>query len=55
MNDTIFGKQILNLKTVFFPPQLLSERFLILRRIQSEIIINEKGSSCNVTFTLVRF
>jgi hypothetical protein len=49
INGTIFEKQLLNLKCVFwFPLQLFSETFLILRRIQRDIIINILRSSCEV-------
>jgi len=41
INDTILGKMLLNIKFVlWFPPQAFSEIFLILRRIQQDIIIN---------------
>ena len=40
INGTIFDKKLLNIKRVFwFPPQISSETFLILRRIQRSIII----------------
>jgi len=45
-NGTIFGNKLLNIKCVFlFSVQLLSEIFLILRRIQRDIIINLHTSS----------
>jgi len=41
INNTIFGKKLLNIKCVFtFSLQLLPEIFLILHRIQQDIIIN---------------
>jgi hypothetical protein len=44
INGTIFGKKWLNIKSVFwFPLQLLSKTFLILRRIQRDIFINVKS------------
>jgi hypothetical protein len=56
INCTIFGKMLLNIKCVFwFSLQLLSETFLILRRIQRDIIINVHRSSCRVPVVLVRF
>jgi hypothetical protein len=56
INGTIFGKKLLNIKCVFwFSVQLLSETFLILRRIQQDIIINIHRSSCKVPVILVRF
>ena len=42
-------KKLLNMK------RLLSQTFLILRRIQHDIVINTKTSSCKVKVTLVRF
>ena len=40
INGTIFGKKLLNIKCVFwFSLQLLYEKFLILRRIQWDIVI----------------
>jgi hypothetical protein len=39
INGTIFGKKLLNIKSVFwFSLRVLSEIFLILRRIQQDII-----------------
>ena len=50
------GKQLLNIKCVFwFSLQLLSEKFLILSRIQRDIVINVKTCSCKVSVILVRF
>ena len=41
INGGIMGKKLLNTKCVFrFSLQLLSETFLLLRRIQRDIIIN---------------
>ena len=55
-NGTIFGRNVLNIKCMFwFPLQLLSETFLILRRIKRDIIIYVHRSSCQVTVILVRF
>ena len=49
INDTIFGKKLLNTKCVFwFSVHLLSETFLILRRIQRDIIKNVYRLSCKV-------
>ena len=43
LNSTIFGKKLLNIKCVFwFSLQRLSKTFLILRRIQRDIVINVK-------------
>jgi hypothetical protein len=56
INDTIFGKTLLNIKCAFrFSLQVLPETFLILTRIQGDIIINGLRSSCNVPVILVRF
>jgi hypothetical protein len=50
------GKKVLNIKCVFwFSLQLLSETFLILRRIQRDIIINVHRSSCKVPLLLWDF
>ena len=49
------GKKLLNIKYVFsFSLQNLSEKFLILRRIQTDIVINIHRSSCKVPVILVR-
>ena len=46
----------LNIKCVFgFSLQLLSETFLIIRRIQRDIVINVKTTSCKVPVILTRF
>jgi hypothetical protein len=51
-----FGKKLLNIKCVFcFSVQLLSETFLIIRRIERDIIINVHRSSCKVPVIVVRF
>jgi hypothetical protein len=56
INGTIFGKKLLNIKCVFwFYLQLLSETFLILRRIQLDIIVNVHRSSCKVPLLLSDF
>jgi hypothetical protein len=56
LNGTNFGKTLLNTKCVFiFCVQPFSETFLILRRIQRNIIINVHRSSCKVTAILVAF
>ena len=50
-----FGGGLLNIKGVFrFSLQLLSEKFLILRRIHQDMIKNVYRSSCIVTVILVR-
>jgi hypothetical protein len=51
INCTIFGKTFLNIKRVF---SLLSETFLIPRRIQREMTINVHRSSCEVPVILDR-
>jgi hypothetical protein len=56
IKGTIFGKTLLNLKCVFwFSLQLLSETFLILRRIQRDMIIKAHRSSCKVPIVLSDF
>jgi hypothetical protein len=56
INGTIFGKKLLNTKCVFwFSLQRLSETFLILRRIKSDIIINVHKYACKVPVILVIF
>ena len=56
INATTFGKKtLLNIKHVFWISlQILSERFLILNRIQREIIIHFLTYSCKVPVILVR-
>jgi hypothetical protein len=56
INGTILGKKLLNIKCVFwFSVQLWSETFLILRRIQRDIIINVHRFSCKVPLLLSDF
>jgi hypothetical protein len=55
INDKIFGKTLLNIKRVFLFSQLLCEIFLILIRIQRDIIISVHTSSCKVPVILVIF
>ena len=56
INGMIFRKKLLKIKCVFWLSlQLLSERFLILSRIQQDIIINVHTSSHKVPIILVRF
>ena len=55
INGTIFGRKLFNIKCVFwFSLQLLSNRCLILRRIQWVIVTNMKTSSCKVFFIIFR-
>jgi hypothetical protein len=50
INITIFENNSLNIKYVFWLSlQILSETFLILRRIQRDITINKQRSSFKVT------
>jgi len=55
INGKIFGNKLLDTKCLFwFPLQFLPETFLILRRIQRDIIINVQRSACKVAVILVR-
>jgi hypothetical protein len=50
------GKMLLNIKCVFlFSVQLLSETFLIVRRIHQNVVMNVHRSSCKVAIILLRF
>ena len=54
ISGTIFGKKLLNNKCVFlFSVQLLSETFLILRRILRDIGINVLRSLCKVPIIIL--
>ena len=56
INGTIFEKNVLNIKYVFYVfLQHLSETFLILRRNERDMTKNIYRSSCNVPDILVRF
>ena len=56
INGTIFGKKLWNIKcVVWFSLRVLSETFLILRRIRRDTVINAKTSSCKVRVILVGF
>ena len=56
INDGFSKKTFLNIKCVFgFPLQILCKTFLILGRIQRDIVINVKKSSCKVPVILVGF
>ena len=56
INGAIFLKKLLNIKCVFwFSLQLLSKTFLILSRIERDIVINVKTPSCKVPVILVGF
>jgi len=57
INGTIFWKKkIFYIKCVSrFYLQIMSGKFLILRRIQRVIVINVQTSSCKVPIILVRF
>ena len=49
INSMFLGKKLLNTKCVFwFPVQLLSETFLILRRTERDMIKNVYRSACKV-------
>jgi hypothetical protein len=55
INATIFGKTILNINVFRFSLQLLYETFLILRRIQRDVMVNIFGSAYKVPVIIVRF
>jgi hypothetical protein len=56
INGTIFEKKLLNTKCVFwFSLHLLSETFLIVRRINWDITINVHTPSCKVPLLLSDF
>jgi hypothetical protein len=56
INGKILEKKLFNIKCVFwFSLQLLSETFLILKRIQWNIVINVHRSSCKVPLLLSDF
>ena len=49
-------KKLLNIKCVFwFPLQLLSEAFLIMRKTEWDIITKIHSLSCKIAFIIVRF
>jgi hypothetical protein len=50
-----FEKNIIGHKMFRFSLQIVSEIFLILRRIQRDVIINVCMSSCKVSVILIRF
>jgi hypothetical protein len=55
INDTIFGKKLLDIKCLlWYSLQLLSETFLTLRSIKRDIIINLRWSSYKMLVILVR-
>ena len=51
INDMILGKQLLNIKCVFFSTTFFGT-FLIGRRIRRDIVINVETSSCKVPLFL---
>jgi len=50
-----FGKMVEYTIVFLFSLQLLSETFLILRKIERDLIINVYLASCKVAVILVRF
>jgi hypothetical protein len=57
INGTVFRKTLLHILYIFiflFPLQLLSETFLVLRRIHWDIIITVRRSLCEVLVVLVK-
>ena len=56
INGTISGKRLLNMKCVFwFSLQLLIETFLILRKIQRDIVIECGKFLCKLPVILLEF
>jgi hypothetical protein len=55
INDAMFEKNLLNVKCLFSFLLNLSETFLILRRIELDIIINIYGSLCKVPAIRVNY
>jgi hypothetical protein len=56
INGATFGKTLLNIKYMFsFSLQLLSEPFLIIRRILQDMVKNVETSSCKVPVIFVGF
>jgi hypothetical protein len=55
-NGTIFGKKLLNIKCVLILSTYLSETFLILRRIERDVIVHVHRSVCKLpAAVLIRF
>jgi hypothetical protein len=55
IKGTNWEKSVLNIKCVLISLQIFSEKFLILRRTERDIIINVYRSSCTVSLILVIF